>query len=62
MSALRPASVRRMTTLRSSVQLRARRTLPSASIRLRTGQQMNGLALDEAIKFVLDKIAAKAEI
>ena len=33
-----------------------------ASIRLRTGQQMNGLALDEAIKFVLDKIAAKAEI
>ena len=33
-----------------------------ASIRLRTGQQMNGLALDEAVKFVLDKIAAKAEI
>ena len=33
-----------------------------ASIRLRTGPQMNGLALDEAVKFVLDKIAAKAEI
>ena len=31
----------------------------SASIRLRTGKQMNGLSLDEALKFVLDKIESK---
>jgi len=33
-----------------------------ASIRLRTGSQMNGLSLDEAIKFVTDKVADKEEI
>ncbi len=30
-----------------------------ASIRLRTGKQMNGLTTDEAVKFVLDKISLK---
>ena len=30
-----------------------------ASIRLRTGKQMNGLTSDEAVKFVLDKISSK---
>ena len=30
-----------------------------ASIRLRTGKQMNGLSTDEAVKFVLDKINSK---
>lgn len=30
-----------------------------ASIRLRTGKQMNGLSADEAVKFVLDKINSK---
>ena len=30
-----------------------------ASIRLRTGKQMNGLSSDEAVKFVLDKINSK---
>ena len=33
-----------------------------ASIRLRTGKQMNGLSADEALKFVLDKISSKEEI
>lgn len=33
-----------------------------ASIRLRTGKQMNGLTLEESVNFVLDKIAKKEEI
>ncbi len=33
-----------------------------ASIRLRTGKQMNGLSSDEAVKFVLDKIKSKEVI
>ncbi len=33
-----------------------------ASIRLRTGKQMNGLSTDEAVKFVLDKIDSKEDI
>ena len=33
-----------------------------ASIRLRTGKQMNGLSTDEAVKFVLDKIRSKEVI
>ncbi|MCQ2604835.1 MAG: threonine--tRNA ligase [Spirochaetia bacterium] len=33
-----------------------------ASIRLRTGKQMNGLTLDQAISFVQEKIANKEEI
>ena len=33
-----------------------------ASIRLRTGKQMNGLLSDEAVKFVLDKIKSKEVI
>ncbi len=33
-----------------------------ASIRLRTGKQMNGLTLEESVNFVLDKIEKKEEI